>query len=151
MTNEQLIKKCKTLIFKGDSSENWSYSIGFSIHLDDYFSMPLYGICNKFKNAGNGADGTFAIANNKYASFYDSTITSLENWKTQLQTWYNQGNPLTLIYPLFKPVTISINPPINMLYKVDKYSTEELLVPASVDGSPTSTAIVADIEYQKKG
>ena len=36
-------------------------------------------------------------------------------------------------------------------YKVDKYSTEELIVPTDSTGAPTSTPIIADITYQYKG
>ena len=36
-------------------------------------------------------------------------------------------------------------------YKVDKYSTEELIVPSDPTGAPTSTPIIADITYQYKG
>lgn len=36
-------------------------------------------------------------------------------------------------------------------YKVDKYSTEELIVPSDPTGAPTSTPVIADITYQYKG
>lgn len=47
------------------------------------------------------------------------------------------------------PITIPHDTPVQ--YKVDKYSTEELIVPASQTGAPTSTALNADIDYPYRG
>ena len=76
-----------------------------------------------------------------YLYFINSAYTSVADFLAA------EGNN-TAIYELATPITIPHDD--EMRYKVDKYSTEEVIVPASADGTPTSTNIVADIEYQAK-
>ena len=63
----------------------------------------------------------------------------------------NSLNGVMLYYELATPITVSLSAEQRMIYKVDKYSTEEVLFPSSQTGTPTSTPLNADIDYQYRG
>lgn len=109
---------------------------------------------NGMRSAGSVSDelsveqAVAAIGSRAYQSGDESDSTVVTDGTT---TYYPLTTPITytdLIYSEDGGVTGV--PLKDLAYKVDKYSTEELLVPASVAGEPTSTAIVADIEYQAR-
>lgn len=140
----------------------------------DYYYAPLngrknygQGICPKYSIITTTGDPRTTLndkqmvfnnyATNSAVNFKDSDITSsdiVNNHIAKLEGVmlnYEIVTPITytdLIYSEDGGVTGSSLTAFK--YKVDKYSTEELLVPASVAGEPTSTAIVADIEYQAR-
>lgn len=81
---------------------------------------------------------------NEYVIYIkDSTLTIDSNGHAAAL----EGKKIT--YELATPIQISQKN--DMKYKVDRYSTEELLVPLSQNSAPTSTALNADIDYQYRG
>lgn len=129
----------------------------------------MSAICSSYvynKDIGyNGGD----IDNNLYekiaykrGSSYFSVLIINDSSYTDAATFKTAMNGVMLYYELETPITytdliysedggVTGTPLKELAYKVDKYSTEELLVPANVNGEPTSTAIVADIDYQITG
>ena len=92
---------------------------------------------------------------NAYLNVFDSRDLSAADLKTAL-------NGVILNYELATPITytdliysedggVTGIPLTEFKYKVDKSSTEELIVPSDSTGAPTSTPIIADITYQYKG
>ena len=105
-------------------------------------------------SAGNGVnsvgvdDKTMYIGPT-YLYFTDSAYDNISDSSVAVTQFKTDMTNIDVLFEIETPIQLSLNNP--MTYKVDKYSTEELIVPTSVSGQPTSTAINADIDYQYRG
>ena len=104
------------------------------------------GICSKYLYKVD----TFSASAQKYIAYYANNYVYIRDVDyTDAATFKTAMSGVMLYYELATPIEIPLNHP--MTYKVDKYSTEELLMPTSQTGAPTSTALNADIDYQYRG
>ena len=93
-------------------------------------------------------NGSNAIGRTGTYYIYDTSLTSSS---IDENGYIAVLNGVILNYEFATPITVHIPSPQNLNYKVDKYSTEDVMFPTSVSGAPTSTPIVADIDYQYRG
>ena len=115
-------------------------------------------LCSKYAtgDAYRGVDKTVCgYGSSRLLFIMDSSYSDATAFKTAM-------NGVMLYYELATPITytdlmysedggVTGTPLSEFKYKVDKYSTEELIVPTSQTGAPTSTALNADIDYQYRG
>lgn len=82
---------------------------------------------------------------------HSTAPTSSDNWVNGVSLYYELATPITYTNLIYSEDGGLTGIPFRVKYKVDKYSTEELIVPSDPTGAPTSTPIIADITYQYKG
>ena len=109
-----------------------------------YMPIQCYGYENIYN--GESFDSNWdkvifnvVLNNQQLCTIVDKSISSIEMFLQKTFAVY---------YPI---IEIHIPSTYFMTYKVDKYSTEELIVPSDSTGAPTSTPIIADITYKYKG
>lgn len=101
-------------VFNG--SEQWTRLSGYlCISKENLGSdstvMPYHSaniICSHFENKTDTYTDGMSIGNS-YVNFkYDSSITTLSDWKQWLAAQYNAGTPVIIVYPLATPTTESV-------------------------------------------
>ena len=119
---------------------------------------PRYTLALRGSSSGNQKDLTVQLNNSNTAIGYSYVKDSSEDFNI-IRAALDQSY---IVYELSDYITytdlmysedggVTGTPLSEFKYKVDKYSTEELIVPTSQTGAPTSTALNADIDYQYRG
>lgn len=131
--NWSIVRNNKEKIFNG-SEEGWTllttsnlnnYLIDGQINDINYVSNVINYKSNYYKgilNENRYQDNTFFINSNKRIIFTNNSITSVNNWKTNLAT-----NNITVVYSLTTPTTTSITDTylisqLNALYNAKSYN-----------------------------
>lgn len=110
---EPTARKRKQITFDGSSDENWMQSAGLNtryfILINDMLLATENVVCNRFgkviQSQAVNIVGTFFV-DQKKLQFVSDGITSVENWKTWLQS-----HPITVEYELETPTTETIKVP----------------------------------------
>lgn len=86
------------IVFDGSSDEAWViFASGIFTHTKGNAKANSKALCDKYVNDDKGKDNTFYIGGSNY-SFYDSSCTTLAEWKTKLT-----NNTITVEYALATP------------------------------------------------
>lgn len=127
-------RKIKKLVFNG--TENWQKTTNFLYLSGLNQSSSPDCFCTHYKGTASSANYTCTMVGN-LLRVYDSTFSTVEEFKTYLATQYAAGTPVTVWYVLAIPTTGIVNEP---LMKIGNYAdgVANVAIPVTAGGDTLS-------------